>query len=267
MTELDRNKTWALRSIQAEWMAGARGPANFVSALVGVFDADEEDVYRSLVMRYPYGPAMLLTCARIGARTFPAAADDERLRKIGVNYQLPRFPTESGTSYEKRLGLAWTFHAEGGTSIAVRKALEAYGFAEINILEECYYNILPVGASYHWAWTVVLGPTYGDAFVAGMVIGSWVLGNELSGHLGVGNLSAAQIDDIIRIMLTARQSHDCPMRLIFRFGDVPLLGLITLGSFVLGGSPGSGVAIREIQARHCLGSWYLGTSTFKGFGV
>jgi hypothetical protein len=54
---------------------------------------------------------------------------------------------------------------------------------------------------------------------------------------------------------------------VFRFADAAVLGLITLGNFFLSGSATAGVAIREIQGRRMLGSWYLGTSTLKDFGV
>lgn len=268
MSEGNRNKEWAFRSVQAEWMTGDRGAAALSSALAGGFDEGERALYVSSMLRYPYGPAMLQTCAIIEAETFPAANDDDRLRRIGENYQLRRYPTESGAQYEKRLGLAWDLHEEGGTAIAVRKALEGYGFPEIYILEEWEWNILPSGVEYHWAYTIVLGPSYGNLNITGMYLGTWILGDEATGHLGLGSFSAAQIDDVIRLgIIDMRQVHDCPVRIVFRFGDAPLLGFIILGSFILGGSPGSGVAIREIQGRRMLGSWYLGTSTLKGFGV
>lgn len=267
MSEGNRNKEWARRSIPALWAQGDKGPGAFVSALAGTFDESEEARYRSAMMRYPYGPAMRQACAYLDARTFPAADDDARLRALGQNFQLRRFPTESGASYEERLGLAWDLHGQGGTAIAVRKNLEAFGFPQIEILEECYSGLLPEGAEYHWSFVVVLGPNYGSLPIGGMFLGSFVLGSPATGYLGLGTFSAAQVDDVVRLILEGRQAHDCPIRVVFRFGDAPVLGLISLGSFVLGGSIGSGVAIREIQGRHMLGSWYLGTTTFAGFGV
>lgn len=266
MAEGNRNKLWARRSLRVEWSQGDKGSGAFASALAGGFDEGERALYVSSMLRYPYGPYMLVTTARLGATNFPAADDDERLRRLGDNYQLQRFPTETGERFEQRLGLAWDLHTEGGTAIAVRKALEAYGFGEINILEECYVT-LTGSDEYQWAWVVVIGPSFGSVNISGMILGSFVLGSEASGYLGLGSFSSEEIDDIVRLMLDARQVHDMPVRLVFRFGDAPLLGMITLGSFPLGGSAGSGVAIREIQGRRMLGNWYLGTSTLDGFGV
>ena len=267
MSEPNRCKDWAPQSLQVPWMAGERGPANFASAVCGSFDEGSEAVYRGLCLRYPYGPFTREACKAVGARVFPAANDDARLAAIGSTFQLPRVATETGARYEERLGLAWSFHAEGGTSIAIRKALEAYGFPESVIAEECYYQLLAPSASYHWAFVVVLGPNYGDVDIASMVLGAWELGDPSSSYLGTGNFSSAQADDVIRLILFGRQVFDSPLRLVFRFGDAPLLGLITLGAFNLGGSPGSGVAYRNIQARHTLGAWLLGSTTFAGFGV
>jgi hypothetical protein len=267
MAEGDRNKEWALRSIRAEWMRGAKGPAVFGSALAGGFDEGERALYVSSMLRYPYGPYMVTACERLGAQTFPAAGDAERLRRLANNFQLRQFPTEADERFERRLGLAWDAHEEGGTAIAVRKQLEGYGFPEIYILEECYYGVLPSDAEYHWAYTIVLGPNYGDVPIYGMYLGSFILGDEATGHLGLGSFSAAAIDDIVRIILEWRQVFDCPIRIVFRFADAAVLGLITLGNFFLSGSATAGVAIREIQGRRMLGSWYLGSSTLKGFGV
>lgn len=266
MSEGDRNKTWALRSLRNEGMGGAKGPSAFASALAGGFDEGERALYVSSMLRYPYGPFMLITTARLGASNFPAAGDASRLRRLGDNYQLRQYPTETDERFEQRLGTAWDLHEEGGTAIAVRKALEAYGFGEINILEECYVT-LTGSDEYQWAWVVVFGPSFGSVNISGMILGSFVLGSEASGYLGLGSFSSEEIDDVVRLMLDTRQAHDMPIRLIFRFGDAPLLGMIMLGSFPLGGSAGSGVAIREIQGRHMLGNWYLGTSTLDGFGV
>lgn len=267
MSEPDRCKQWAFQSLAVDWMSGAKGPAAFASALCGGFDEGAEANYRGLCLRYPYGPFMRAACAEVGARVFQAADDDERLSAIGATFQLPRIPTETGAQYEERLGLAWAFHSEGGTSISVRKALEAYGFPEILILEECYYGLLAIGAEYHWAFSVVVGPNYGNLGITGLILGGWNLGAPGSSFLGTGNFSEAQAADVVRLILSGRQVFDMPIRLIFRFGDVPLLGLITLGSFALGGSLGSGVAYREIKARHTLGTWLLGSTSFEGFGV
>jgi hypothetical protein len=268
MAEGDRNKEWAIRSIRAEWMRGPKGPAAFGSALAGGFDEGERAMYVSSMLRYPYGPAMLLMCARLGASTFPAAGDAERLRRLGTNYQLRQYPTEPDERYELRLGLAWDAHEEGGTAIAVRKAFEGYGFPEIYILEEWEYGVLPSDVDYHWAYTIVVGPAYGDLNITGMYLGSFILGDEATGHLGLGSFSAGRFDDLVRLaVLEPRQVHDCPIRIVFRFADAAVLGLITLGNFFLSGSATAGVAIREIQGRRMLGSWYLGTSTLKDFGV
>lgn len=265
MAEGNRNKQWARRSLRVEWAQGDRGPGAFVSALAGGFDEGERALYVSSMLRHPYGPFMLAATARLGATNFPAADDPERLRRIGSNYQLQRFPTESGASYEQRLGLAWDLHEEGGTAIAIRKAFEAYGFTELYILEECYYNVTG-SDEYQWAWTLVFGPDFGTVNISGMYLGAFTLGDEATGYLGLGSFSSEQIDDLVRIALEHRQVHDMPVRFLFRFGDAPLLGLITLGSFYLGGTSG-GVAIRDIQSRRMLGSWYLGTSTLQGFGL
>lgn len=267
MTEPNRCKDWALQSLQVPWMAGARGPGAFASAVCGSLDEGSEAVYRGLCLRYPYGSFTRAACKVVGARVFPAAADEERLAAIGATFQIPRTATETGAEYEERLGLAWAIHGDGGTAASVERVLFTYGFPEITILEECYYQLLQLGAVYHWAFAVVLGPDYGDVNITGMILGAWVLGDPGSSNLGTGNFSSAQVDSVVRVILAWRQVFDMPLRIAFRFGDVPLLGLITLGSFVLGGSLGSGVAFRDIQSRHALGIWRLGSTTFAGFGV
>lgn len=266
MTEPNRCKDWAYQSLQVPWMVGTRGPAAFASAVCGSFDEGSEAVYRGLCLRYPYGPFTREACKVVGARIFPAADDDARLAAIGSTFQLPRVPTETGARYEERLGLAWSFHAEGGTAIAVRKALEAYGFPEIAILEECYYQILPDGADYSWAFVVVLGPNYGDVNITGMALDDFDLGGE-DAYLGTGNFSKEKIDDLVRLILSTRQVFDCPWSILFRFGDVPLLGMITLDDFYLDGSFGADVAVAPIQQAFALDEFVLGEETLDGFGV
>jgi hypothetical protein len=257
MTEGNRNKQWALRSLRTDAHRGDKGPNAFASALAGGFDEGERAVYVSVMLRYPYGPYMTATTARLGATNFPAAGDAERLRRLADNYQLRQYPTEPDESFEERLGLAWELHEEGGTAIAVRKAFEAYGFPELYILEECDYVVTGFDAEYQWAHTIVFGPNYGFVPIYGQYLGSIVLGSEATGFLGLGSFSDEQIDDLVRIMLDERQVHDMPVRFVFRFGAAPVLGLVNLGApyFFLGGSGDpDGVAIREIQGRRMLGS-------------
>jgi hypothetical protein len=267
VSEGNRNKQWAWRSLRTEAHKGDKGPSAFASALAGGFDEGERAVYVSSMLRYPYGPYMLATTARLGATNFPAADDAERLRRLGDNFQIRKYPTQTGEQYEQMLGLAWELHEEGGTLQGMRKALEAYGFGDIVIAEECYYATLGPDAEYHWSYVIVVGPNFGTVNVAGMYLGTWVLGSTESSHLGTGTFTYEQAEDLVRIILDRRQVHDCPIRLIFRFGNAPLLGLINLGSFYLGGTVPSGIAVFEIQGRRMLGSWYLGTSTLEGFGV
>jgi hypothetical protein len=266
VTEGNRNKQWALRSIRTEAHVGPKGPNAFASALAGGFDEGERAVYVSVMLRYPYGPYMTATTARLGATNFPAAGDAERLRRLADNYQLRQYPTEPDESFEERLGLAWELHEEGGTAIAERKAFEAYGFAEIYILEECDYIITGYECEYQWAWEVVFGPNYGTVPIDGCYLGTAILGDEATGYLGLGSFSSEQLDDLVRIALDHRQAQDMPIRFIFRFGAAALLGLAELGVAVLGGGANN-VAIREIQGRRMVGSCYLGTTTLKGFGV
>lgn len=267
MTEGNRNKQWALRSLRTEAHRGAKGPSAFASALAGGFDEGERALYVSSMLRYPYGPYMTEATARLGGTNFPAADDPERLRRLGDNFQLRQYATLTGEQYEAMLGLAWELHEEGGTHQGMRKALEAYGFATIEIIEECYFATVSPDAEYHWSYVIVVGPYFGRVDVAGMYLGTWVLGSTESSYLGTGSFSYAQAEDLVRVILDRRQVHDCPIRIIFRFGDAPLLGLISLGSFYLGGTTPSGIAVFEIQGRRMLGSWYLGTSTLEGFGV
>jgi hypothetical protein len=243
VTEGNRNKQWALRSIRTEAHVGPKGPNAFASALAGGFDEGERAVYVSVMLRYPYGPYMTATTARLGATNFPAAGDAERLRRLADNYQLRQYPTEPDESFEERLGLAWELHEEGGTAIIT-------GY-------ECEYQ---------WAWEVVFGPNYGTVPIDGCYLGTAILGDEATGYLGLGSFSSEQLDDLVRIALDHRQAQDMPIRFIFRFGAAALLGLAELGVAVLGGGANN-VAIREIQGRRMVGSCYLGTTTLKGFGV
>lgn len=268
MAELTTNREWALRSIKTLPMVGDKGPAAFVSALVSSFDNATWANYVSWRLRFPEGPYLGVVLSRLNAARLPAANDATRLYKIGKTFQLTQYEFESGANFELRCGTAWDFHGQGGTSIGVRKGLEHYGFPQIEILEERIppknYVVTSGDAAFQWAYTIVVGPDYGDLPINGMVLGQWILGSPNS-YLGTGTFSSERIDDVVRVILEWRQVHDTPVRLVFRFGDAPILGLITT-PFVLGGTNG-GFAYREILGGRMLGNWRLGQERFLGFGV
>jgi hypothetical protein len=266
---LRTNELWALSSLQTLPMAGPKGPAKFISALSSSFDNGTWANYVSWRLRFPEGPYLSVALDRLNASRFPAANDAERLYRIGNTFQLKQYEFESGANFELRCGLAWDLHEDGGTSIAVRKGLEAYGFPQVAILEEHiepeYYVLTSSAADFQWAHAEVFGPNYGDLPIEGLFLGTWVLGSPAS-YLGLGTFSSERIDDVLRVMLEWRQVHDCPLRMIFRFGNAPLLGLLTL-PFTLGGGTGDGAAYREILGRRMLGQFILGQTTTLGFGI
>ncbi len=263
------NREWAAASIPTLPMGGPRGPTAFVTALVGSFDNGAWANYVSWRLRFPEGPFMVAALDKLGATKFPASGDDERLYRIGNTFQLKQYEFETDERFELRCGLAFSFHEQAGTSIAVRKGLEHYGFPQIDIIEEHiepeFFNVTSFDAAFQWAWEVFVGPNYGYLPIEGMYLGTMVLGSPNS-YLGTGTFSSERIDDVVRVILEWRQVHDAPIRLGFRFGNPPLLGLITMG-FVLGGDDGDGIAYREILGRRMLGQWALGQETFLGFGV
>jgi hypothetical protein len=260
------NQDWALRSIQTLPMRGPKGPASFVSAMAGAFDNGAWANYVSWRLRFPEGPYLTTILDRLNATRFPASNDAERLYRIGNTFQLKQYEFESNENFELRCGTAWDLHGWGGTLLGVRKGLEAYGFPQIEILEEHiepdYYVLTSTYADYQHALTIVVGPNYGDLPIEGMVLGTWILGSPNS-YLGTGTFSSERIDDVVRVILEWRQVHDAPLRLIFRFGNAAILGLIQL-PFELGGG---GAAYREILGKRMLGSWILGQESFRGFGV
>jgi hypothetical protein len=263
------NEQWAHASIATLPMRGPKGPAAFISALSSSFDNGAWANYVSWRLRFPEGPYMTAALDKLNAARFPASGDAERLYRIGNTFQLKQYEFESAANFELRCGLAWDLHEDGGTSIAVRKGLEAYGFPQIEILEEHiepdHYVLTSIAADFQWAFTIVLGPNYGDLPIEGMILGEWILGSPNS-YLGTGTFSSERIDDVVRVILEWRQVHDCPLRIVFRFGDAPILGLMTL-PFTLGGDAGSGAAYREILGERMLGQFILGHTTTLGFGV
>lgn len=266
MGQLRVNEQWALASIQTLPMSGPKGPAAFISALASSFDNGAWANYVSWRLRFPEGPYLTTILDRFSASRFPAANDADRLYRIGNTFQLRQYEFESGANFERRCGTAWDLHESGGTSIGVRKGLEAYGFPQIEILEEHiepdYYVLTSGDADFQNAFAVVVGPNYGDLPIEGMILGTWILGSPNS-YLGTGTFSSDRIDDVVRVILEWRQVHDSPLRLIFRFGDAPILGLIQL-PFAVGTG---GAAYREIIGKRMLGQFILGQTVTLGFGV
>jgi hypothetical protein len=266
MGQQNAAKQWAIESVQTLPMAGVKGPSAFVSAVVSSFDNGAWANYVSWRLRFPEGPYLSIVLDRYSASRYPAANDAERLYHIGNTFQLKQYEFELSSNFELRCGTAFDLHGWGGTSIGVRKGLEAYGFPQIEILEEGiepdYYVLTSSAADFQWAFTVVLGPNYGDLPITGMILGVWILGSPNS-YLGTGDFSSERIDDVVRVILEWRQVHDSPLRIVFRFGDAPILGLIQL-PFTLGSG---GAAYREIIGKRMLGQWILGQETFLGFGV
>lgn len=263
------NEEWARSSLRTLPMGGVRGPAAFISTLSSAYDNGAWANYVSWRLRFPEGPYLNVILDRYNASRFPAANDPDRLYRIGNTFQLKQYEFESVSNFELRCGTAWDLHGWGGTSIGVRKGLEAYGFPQIEILEEHiepdHYVLTSIHADFQNAFTVVVGPNYGELPIDGMILGSWILGSPNS-YLGTGTFSSDRIDDVVRVILEWRQVHDCPLRLVFRFGSASILGLMTL-PFTMGNDAGNGAAYREILGKRMLGQFILGQTTTLGFGV
>jgi hypothetical protein len=266
MGQLRVNEEWALVSIQTLPMTGAKGPARFVSALVSSFDNGAWANYVSWRFRFPEGPYLTVILDRFNAARFPAAGDAERLYRIGNTFQLKQYEFESSANFELRCGTAWDLHGDGGTSIAVRKAFEAYGFPQVEILEECDYPLLSDGSDYGWAELMVVGPNYGDLPIEGCILDTCILDSP-NAYLGTGTFSKERIDDVVRdVVLEWRQVHDMPIAIAFRFGTPAILDMVTLDNVTLD-DVNDGVEFAFIKGAHFLDEVCLDESTLDGFGV
>lgn len=267
-------QVWAAQSLPLDWMGGKRGPARFVQALVGGWDADEHGLYASVSMAYAYGVKQRAVCLRLGAEVFSALGDQVRLRLIGGNFQIRRYPTEEDDAYVGRLDGAWDAHAAGGTAFSVKSQLQAYGFVDVQILEEWQHIIAPQPAQYAGRFDVVIGPDFGDIDVQPLVLGDWQLGVGNS-YLGCSNFSEAQLDDLARIVLDWRQVHDAPCRIILLFQGAPHgdWSGIDVDAWLIGMvEDAPNAAVYNMGSRRALGNpQELGGLTFgiltQGFGV
>lgn len=259
------NEEWARSSLRTLPMGGVRGPAAFISALSSAYDNGAWANYVSWRLRFPEGPYLNVILDRYNASRFPAANDPDRLYRIGNTFQLKQYEFESASNFELRCGLAWDLHGEGGTMISVRKGLEAYGFPQCEVLEECYYPLLSDGSDYSWAELMVVGPNYGELPIDGCILDEIILDGP-NAYLGTGTFSKERIDDVVRVALEWRQVHDMPLAIAFRFGAPALLDLINLDGFTLD-DVNDGVEFADIKAAHLLGEWHLDEVTLDGFGV
>jgi len=259
------NEEWARSSLRTLPMGGVRGPAAFISALSSAYDNGAWANYVSWRLRFPEGPYFNVILNRYNASRFPAENDPDRLYRIGNTFQLKQYEFESASNFELRCGTAWDLHGWGGTSIGVRKGLEAYGFPQIEILEECDYPLLSDGSDYGWAELMVVGPNYGELPIDGCILDEVILDGP-NAYLGTGTFSKERIDDVVRVVLEWRQVHDMPLAIAFRFGTPALLDMVTLDNVTLDGV-NDGVEFAMIKGAHLLDEVCLDEQTLDGFGV
>lgn len=191
-----------------------------------------------------------------------AADDDLRLRWLGEQFALERYPGETGAQHLARLRRAFSAHAKAGTSAAVVEQLEAFsGGADVRVVEDWEWH----GAEGEWpsrCW-VVLGPDLGRLGWQPLRLGAWVLG---SGQTLGSTATRAEIEAVVRIVKKWRDLGALLVSVIVCWPNAPTLGLHE-GPFVLGGGLGPSGAGDAVTWRVApllgddnlvLGAWTLG---------
>lgn len=259
-------------------------------AFVGVFgealDAQTVLDKQALKARYTDGVVMGEVADSLGVVRLPTTGDTERLRRLGAAKGVQRYSTESDTQFEARIDSAIGDAKLLSTAAAIKRQIRAYGIPDVEVYEEWEYRLFPARklvadpqtpmydpeapfvaplsweqcsaavkespAPYLFGFTVVCGPDFG-ALGWSPLMPPFQLGAVA---LGIAGATEAQFFDLVRIIQANKSASSFPVRLVCRFGEAPLLGLVTL-PFVLGGSSGSGVATRGIGEQRLLGTQEL----------
>jgi hypothetical protein len=186
----------------------------------------------------------------------PTAGDDERLRRLGAAKGLQRYSTETDDAFVRRIDAALADAQELSTVAYVIKQLQAYGVADVDVMEECYSTLVPAALPFARRFVVVLGPNYGS-----LGWGPLTLPFKIPFMMGISGMSRGQALDLVRIIRAGKTADSIPIAIVWRFGDVQLMGGGLKIPFKIGGavarmSPMVGAAIgKQLPMR--MGIWYV----------
>lgn len=185
----------------------------------------------------------------------PTAGDAERLRRLGAAKGLTRY-AEDDAAFLRRIDSALGDIRELGTVAYITKQLQAYGIPDVDVAEECYSPLAPLGAGFARRFLVVLGPGFG-AF-------GWkplTVPFKLPALVGIAGMTRTQALDIVRIVRAGKTADSLPIAIVWRFGDAQLVGMGLKVPFKVGAgavarlSPVTGAVGSSIPFK--VGIWYL----------
>jgi hypothetical protein len=254
--------------IQTEWFAGSAPntgtPADYAAATGGRAEADLAIWRRSVRQRFPPGTHYKRVAAQLGS--VPAAGDSpvgeaDRLREIGRTREIERYPGETDAQYCERLANAMPAHRARGTPSAIISQLEAFGYTEVEVLEEYNGDLSPGASEYGWRFVVIVRLRDSSLGWPGWIVGSGVVGTVT---VGLGTGTAIQIATTKRIIIKWKQVFALPMRLLIIFGDPPIVGSMVVGGMTLG----EGTVIEEPMADvRSVGYAIVGDWPLSGFNI
>ncbi len=209
--------------------------------------------------RWTSGSRMRAAADAVGATIDDATLDPERLRLIGLGFDLPRLGTMTDAAYQDYIDRAWEIWGLGGTCAAIVAAVQAFGIPDAYVFEEWEGSVTPPGAEYAKRLILVLGPDYGSLGVVGTTLGgTFVLGESL---LGITGMTEAQAKDLVRLFRKWKDAEALMVDALFLIGETTLIGYnFVLGESLLGGGEDSGVAIMPITSQDALGNFILGVT-------
>lgn len=238
----------------------------YLGGIGEALDAQQVLDRQALKARYTDGVVMGEVADSLGVERLPTTGDTERLRRLGAGKGVSRYASDTDTQYEARIDSAIADAHLLTTVAGLKKQLADYGLPEVEIVEECYTPLGCHGSTFALRWVAVLGNDFGALGWAPLALGSCKLGACM---LGISGATAAQLSDVVRILLAWKTAASKVIAIVFRFGDFPVLGCggLKLGSCKLGGSGGplNGYARRPVGengalGKHTLGGMKLGTA-------
>ena len=245
----------------------ARGPRvqAFFGGVGEALDAQTVLDRQALKARLTDGVVMGEVCDSLDVARLPTAGDTERLRRLGAAKGVSRYASETDAQYEARIDSAIADARLLTTIEGLKRQLHAYGVPDIEIIEEWATPLGAPGSTFALRWVAVIGPDFGSLGWAPLTL-PFQLGAPTI--LGIAGATAAQVSDIVRILLAWKTAASLPLAIVFRFGDFPVLGCGLTLPFRLGGSggsAGSGYARRPVGengalGKHALGGFQLGTA-------